>query len=309
MDKNPIKEIIKHHNYPKKIIIPQNMGKGEIENIKIQNGFHIFKANYKLNKPMKMETFPSEKKLIIAISRKGNTRFSNIDGENIDCKEGFTSISKYINAQGYNNISDKETQQIRVVLDEEFLKNNLKESFIEKLFYSKQNIQTLNCSPSTLSSEILVNDIFNCKLTGGLASIYIQSKALELLYLEVLKLKKDKQEVFLNQYDKDAIYKAKEILIQNMNTPPSIVELAKMVHLNEFKLKKGFKQVFNTTPYRLLTKYKMNYAKKLLQTSEYNITEVANIVGYKFANNFSNAFYNEFKINPKHLLKNRKYYF
>lgn len=308
MDQNPINEIIKQHQ-PQRIIIPQQMGKGVIENIKIHDGFHIYKSDYKLNNPIEMEVIPSEKKLIIAISKKGDTKFKNLNGETIDCNEGFTTISNYLKAEGFNYISDKPTQQIRVVLDEEFLERNLKESQIEKIFYSKENIKIFSFSPTTLSSEVIITDIFECTLLGGLRSIYIQSKALELLYLEILKLKKDKDDVFLDKYDIDAIYKAKEILIENMQNPPSIVELAKRVCLNEFKLKKGFKQVFNTTPYKLLTQHKMNYAKKLLKSSDYNITEIANIVGYKFPNNFTYAFYSEFKINPKDIMKNRKYYY
>jgi len=173
MDQNPINEIIKQHQ-PQRIIIPQQMGKGVIENIKIHDGFHIYKSDYKLNNPIEMEVIPSEKKLIIAISKKGDTRFKNLNGETIDCNEGFTTISNYLKAEGFNYISDKPTQQIRIVLDEEFLERNLKESQIEKIFYSKENIKIFSFSPTTLSSEVIITDIFECTLLGGV-KIYLYS--------------------------------------------------------------------------------------------------------------------------------------
>ena len=108
---------------------------------------------------------------------------------------------------------------------------------------------------------------------------------------------------FLDDYDRSAILKAKEILLNNLQNPPSIVGLAKMVHLSEVKLKRGFKQIYKTSPYQLLVSHKMNLAKNMLQSGEYNINEIALQVGYKFANNFTNAFYKEFKIRPKDILK------
>jgi len=73
--------------------------------------------------------------------------------------------------------------------------------------------------------------------------------------------------------------------------------------LDEFKLKKGFKQVYKTSPYNLLLKYRISIAKKLILKKEYNINEIASIVGYRFANNFTNIFYKEFKLRPKDILK------
>jgi AraC-like DNA-binding protein len=171
-----------------------------------------------------------------------------------------------------------------------------------------KNLQLLDFSLTSLESEFLLNDILNCKLIGELKNMYIQGKVFELLSLEISKLEKDKNEITLDNYDKNAILKAKEILLDNLQNPPSIVTLAKMVHLSEVKLKKGFKQLYKTSPYQLLLTHKMHLAKNMLQSGEYNINEIAFKVGYKFANNFTNAFFKEFKIRPKDILKTKKYF-
>ncbi|MCH9812657.1 MAG: AraC family transcriptional regulator [Epsilonproteobacteria bacterium] len=55
--------------------------------------------------------------------------------------------------------------------------------------------------------------------------------------------------------------------------------MSKRVKLNEFKLKTGFKKIFEMTPYGMLFVHRMNYGKYLLEKSEYNIKEIAAIVG------------------------------
>jgi len=288
---------------------PSEIGKDYMENIKIQEDFHLLKTQYFFNQATQIEAKQNDKKFVITICQKGNTSYINNDNQRINFKEGFTSISLFNQTEGFREFEDKEVNQVRLILSESFIERNLKESLSVKYFHENKNLNLISFSPTSLASQFLLDDILNCSLKGELGTLYIQAKALELLTLELSKLEENSMEIVLDSYDKDAIYKAKEILIDNLKNPPSIVELAKKVHLNEFKLKKGFKQVFNTSPYKLLNEYKMNYAKNLLESSEYNISEVADIIGYKFSNNFTNAFYKQFKINPKELIKNRKYYY
>lgn len=288
---------------------PSEIGKDYMENIKIQEDFHLLKTQYLFNQATQIEAKQNDKKFVITICQKGNTSYINNDNQRINFKEGFTSISLFNQTEGFREFEDKEVKQVRLILSESFIERNLKESLSVKYFHENKNLNLISFSPTSLASQFLLDDILNCSLKGELGTLYIQAKALELLTLELSKLEENSMEIVLDSYDKDAIYKAKEILIDNLKNPPSIVELAKKVHLNEFKLKKGFKQVFNTSPYKLLNQYKMNYAKNLLESSEYNISEVADIIGYKFSNNFTNAFYKQFKINPKELIKNRKYYY
>ncbi|WP_108062909.1 helix-turn-helix domain-containing protein [Poseidonibacter lekithochrous] len=288
---------------------PSEIGKDYMENIKIQEDFHLLKTQYLFNQATQIEAKQNDKKFVITICQKGNTSYINNDNQRINFKEGFTSISLFNQTEGFREFEDKEVKQVRLILSESFIERNLKESLSVKYFHENKNLNLISFSPTSLASQFLLDDILNCSLKGELGTLYIQAKALELLTLELSKLEENSMEIVLDSYDKDAIYKAKEILIDNLKNPPSIVELAKKVHLNEFKLKKGFKQVFNTSPYKLLNEYKMNYAKNLLESSEYNISEVADIIGYKFSNNFTNAFYKQFKINPKELIKNRKYYY
>jgi AraC-like DNA-binding protein len=98
--------------------------------------------------------------------------------------------------------------------------------------------------------------------------------------------------------DLDRLYQAKEILLQDLENPPSLLELAQQVGLNDYKLKAGFRQVFGTTVFGYLHQQRMQRAYDLLTSSDLNVTEVANQVGYTSLSAFSSAFKKFFKVSP-----------
>ena len=308
MTKYYLKDLISSNLNSKKNIIknsfPLEIGTDYMEKIYIQDGFLFSKTNYNIEKPIFLEAKQEERKFVITISLKGNTTYINSGNKKIiPFKEGFTTISLFENTQGFREFKDKQINQIRLILSESFLRRNFQKSLVEKYFFNKQNLQLIDFRLTSIQSQFLLNDILNCTLVGELANIYKQGKIFELLSLEISKLQKNEDDIFLDDYDRSAILKAKEILLNNLQNSPSIVTLAKMVHLSEVKLKRGFKQIYKTSPYQLLVSHKMNLAKNMLESGEYNINEIALQVGYKFANNFTNAFYKEFKIRPKDILK------
>lgn len=308
MNKYYLKDLISSNLNSNKNIIknsfPLEIGTDYMEKIHIQDGFLFSKTNYNIEKPIFLEAKQEEKKFVITISLKGNSSYiNNNDKKIIPFKEGFTTISLFENTQGFREFKDKQIDQVRLILSESFLIRNFQKSLVEKYFFNKQNLQLIDFRLTSIQSQFLLNDILNCSLVGELANIYKQGKIFELLSLELSKLQKNEDDIFLDDYDRSAILKAKEILLNNLQNPPSIVSLAKMVHLSEVKLKKGFKQIYKTSPYQLLVSHKMKLAKNMLESGEYNINEIAFKVGYKFANNFTNAFFKEFKIRPKDILK------
>ena len=99
-------------------------------------------------------------------------------------------------------------------------------------------------------------------------------------------------------YDFEAIRKAKKI----METDPSehliISRLADKAGINEFKLKIGFREIFGISPYKYLTKIRLDMAKELLEDTDYTIGEIADKVGFETHNGFSMCFKNAFGILP-----------
>ena len=97
----------------------------------------------------------------------------------------------------------------------------------------------------------------------------------------------------------EKIYQAKEILLSNLENPPSLMELARQVALNDFKLKRGFRQVVGTSAFKYLHDYRLEKARQLLVSGEMNVEEVAFKVGFDSRSYFALAFRKKFGLNPK----------
>ena len=106
-------------------------------------------------------------------------------------------------------------------------------------------------------------------------------------------------EVLLRSDDVERLHLAREILIEHSVKPPSLIELARRVGLNDRKLKQGFRQLFGTTVFGYLQDYRMQEAKQLLHDSDRSIASIAMTVGYKNPEAFSTAFRRKFAISPK----------
>ena len=84
-----------------------------------------------------------------------------------------------------------------------------------------------------------------------------------------------------------------------MVDPPSLQELADEVGLSLKKIKEGFKQIYGDSVFSFLFNYKMEYARKLLETNTVNVNEVGLQVGYSTSSHFIAAYKKKFGITPK----------
>ena len=141
-----------------------------------------------------------------------------------------------------------------------------------------------------------------------LKDIYIESKVLELVYTSVneFKNKINPNEILLSSQDIESLKKAKQILLENMTNPPSLKELSYKSAINEFKLKKGFKQIYGNTVFGYLQEHRLNEAKTLLESNEINIGEASSLVGYKSISHFSKIFKEHFGITPIEIKKEQR---
>jgi len=161
----------------------------------------------------------------------------------------------------------------------------------------------------TNKQKVLLNDLLQISgLDSKLQELYIESKLLDLVYTTInnVDIEEKNNTIYLSSKDIESLHRAKEILITNMENPPSLKTLAYKSAINEFKLKKGFKQIFGNTVFGYLQEYRLNEAKKLLENDEINISEASLIVGYKSISHFSKIFKEHFGIAPIEIKKEQK---
>ena len=152
------------------------------------------------------------------------------------------------------------------------------------------------------SMHMVIHQILNCPYLGFLKRMYLESKAMELITHQLAQLAFDengpKKSFVLRPDDIERIHEARDILIRNLENPPSLMELARQTGLNDTKLKRGFRQVFGTTVFGCLHAYRMEQGRQLLAEGKMNVTEVAYEVGYSSRPYFSRAFTRHFGLNP-----------
>ena len=173
----------------------------------------------------------------------------------------------------------------------------LSEDNRDKKYYKEDNI-----SPSM---AIVLSQLFHYNLNPSIRQLYFRGKGYELLSLYFNRSEDPDMEhcpFLVDEENVIKIRKAKEIIIANMAEPPGLQELADQVGLTLKKLKMGFKQIYGDTVYGFLFDYKMEYARKLLDTGSYNVNEVGLRIGYSTGSHFIAAFRKKFATTPKKYL-------
>ena len=161
----------------------------------------------------------------------------------------------------------------------------LSKDTLEKKYYSEESISA--------SMAIVLNQIFHYNQNSSIKTLYLKGKSYELLSLFFNTNEDPNAEhcPFLSDEENVLkIKKAKEIIIKNMAEPPSLQELADEVGISLKKLKAGFKEIYGDTVFNFLFDYKMEFARKLLETGSYNVNEVGSQIGYSTSSHFIAAF-------------------
>ncbi|MBK8483329.1 MAG: helix-turn-helix transcriptional regulator [Saprospiraceae bacterium] len=176
---------------------------------------------------------------------------------------------------------------IHIKFDQSYFKNK---DFSRPFHALPSHSQSICCN-----TQFILMDIWTTNLNGIYRKLFLESKAVELL-LRAYSLHLEQSGDCANcrflkfDYNKDKIIQARQILLENLNNPPTIPDLAKIIGINQCYLKKGFKEMFNMTIYDFVMEQRMILAKGLIQNSQFSVYEVSESLGYASSSSFSKAF-------------------
>jgi len=299
--------------------LPKKLGYLKTRKEVISKDLCLMKTSIKTFEDLDIQSCTLPKSLVLRITLDGMMDFKE-HSHNQKYYKNSIHIDYAKKIQGVFTIpKNKNYKSIMILMKGEFLKkfllNNLKDEQQMEIQrnYDNNLISNLRASISNSKTAFLAKEIYNSPFKGELNSLYLQGKVYELLHNEFANLITEQKEVSsstmkFSNADIQALHKAKKIM-QTSQNKISIIELSRKVALNEHKLKYGFKKLFNTTPHSLMLERRMYEAKELLESSDLNVSEVADKVGYKYIQSFSMAFTKFFGQSPKDLMKSRKYYY
>ena len=193
-------------------------------------------------------------------------------------------LSVLISIKKFHGLFSHEANYISFLKDDNKLKKYYKDGYI---------------SPSM---AIVLNQIINYNLNTNLRELYCKAKVYELLSLYFNRgedVNVEQCPFLADESNVKKIKAAKDIVIQRIAEPPTLVELSSEIDLSLKKLKEGFKQIYGTTVYGFLFDYKMELARKLLESGAHNVNEVGLKVGYSTASHFIAAFKKHYGTTPK----------
>lgn len=179
--------------------------------------------------------------------------------------------------------------------------------FSENILLGKSDLLSQNWGAIDYSIEQVIRQIINCNYSTELKKMFLLSKSIELLVLsaESYSYSENKKEIFVkNKSDKEKIIAVRDLINENLNCPPNLNQIAKTIGLNEYKLKRGFKEVFNNTVFGYLTEQRLNLAMQYLKDTQKTSSEIAYSLGYATPQHFSKAFKKKFGFAPNSVRNN-----
>ncbi len=154
----------------------------------------------------------------------------------------------------------------------------------------------------TASVMELVRQILNCPYSGIPKNLYVEGKILELIAVYLNEMVREKGKgapaIKLSREDIKGLQRVKGLLDECFAEPMTIPELSKMVYINEYKLKAGFKEVYGKPIYSYVIDRRMEKAKQLLAGKGMKVKEAASMVGYTNISHFIETFRKKYGVSP-----------
>ncbi|WP_316825192.1 AraC family transcriptional regulator [Pedobacter miscanthi] len=201
------------------------------------------------------------------------------------------------------NLGSIHTIRLRVTEQAKFLYIQLTENHFNKITGTEPANSPGIQEPIKPETSLILQHIINYKHEGRAKRLFLEARILELVIV-YLNQNLEQQKVTFKQEDIDKIMLAKQLVEHDLQKPSSLIELSRKAGINDYKLKKGFKELTGHTVFGYLYKIRMEKAHYFLSKEKRSVNEVAFLVGYKNAQHFIAAFKKKYHILPGSLNKN-----
>lgn len=152
----------------------------------------------------------------------------------------------------------------------------------------------------TPEMDHIVDSVFNMKYEGKTKMMFFRSQMTTLLSHFFGQLASGQTEK-INAIEREKLFLAKDILVNNLDNPPTLSELSLQIGLNTYNLKKNFKELFGTPVFKYLQNERLKTAHELISSQNATVQEAAWQVGYDSLGSFSNAFEKKYGYRPSQI--------
>ncbi len=287
----------------------KNVAKGTYEEVLVEDGFYVLKIQNETEAKALVEREIDSSFIQFHFCLKGSSQFLFNEGSyhlevneenslllyntqkdlplNLILQPGAWLLSVVMTIRKFHSLFSTEAGYIPF----------LSEDFAEKKYYAQEMV-----SPAI---AVVLSQLMSYNVHPFMKELYVKGKVYELISLYFNKAQDADLEQCPFLADEDNVRRikmAKEIVISRMSEPPTLSELSEEIGLSLKKLKEGFKQIYGDSVFGFLFDYKMEYARKMLESGKHNVNEVALKVGYSTASHFIASFKKKYGTTPKKYL-------
>lgn len=279
--------------------LPEHIGVGNLRRTRLRHGMEIGWSNIRLHDQVEMDVKVRYPHMELAFMLQGGGVWSERGkSRQRDLKGGSGSLI-YMNDVVFHaeQFSGQPIDHMEIRID--FM---LWRHLLSQLPWRPED--SFFCCENAITPHVaaIVEEMRNCPYTGQIRQLFLEGKCFELLAIHLHQagdgLKRTADAGCLKREDIEALHQAKEILLHTWREPPSLIQLARKVGLNDFKLKSGFKELFGTTVFGFVRRQRMEEARMLLEQGRANVTEAAYLVGYSNISHFASQFHRTFGSAP-----------
>ncbi|NCD26249.1 MAG: AraC family transcriptional regulator [Deltaproteobacteria bacterium] len=146
---------------------------------------------------------------------------------------------------------------------------------------------------------LTVREIVHCPLEGSRRQVFMEYKAMELLFsLMTLLDEKGTELGGVTPVERHAALAARDTILASLVEPPSLQKLAGRVGLTHTRLNAVFQLLFGTTVFRFLREKRLERARHLLEKPGQGIAETAYECGFSSPSHFTRAFAIRYGMTP-----------
>jgi len=150
----------------------------------------------------------------------------------------------------------------------------------------------------------LIQQIIHCPYGGALKKMFLEARFLDLFIEQQTQLMQLRTRAISR--DREILHAIRDFLDVNYAEPPSLLALARQFGTNDFKLKKGFRELFGTTVFGYIAERRLTVAHQLLTITDQSVQEVAESVGFTNAAHFATAFRRKFGLRPSQVRQSQQ---
>jgi AraC-like DNA-binding protein len=173
----------------------------------------------------------------------------------------------------------------------------LSEALSNDRSYSQKNSFLGVVPPPDIVSSFL--QIANCRYPATSRQFFFESKFMEIMPRMIAhNLSADDTTIDMGEFEETRIRKIPKMLMERIDRPPSISELARELTLSSTIVKFGFKKIFGEPIYVHHRNLCLERGAMMLLDTNKSILQIAVDAGYSNGENFCNAFKKRYGVSP-----------